>query len=268
MKSVAGIFTSRDAAESAVQRLASAGIPQDHLTLLTPGSDTRRLASMPVDEGEAPGTGAAIGAVTGVATGAGVGLPIGAAVGLIVPGIGPILAFGLLGAALFGAGGAAIGTALENRLSQGVPRDDLFVYEDALREGQSVVVALVDDEVVAMRARELLREAGGWISRPRGTAGGAAFPRPSAGASTPSRNTRIAAASRPRSGATTARTCGRCTARSSMTRRSGAASSAVATIGRRGHFARPRDDRAGRRRLTAPLQTPGRSSRRPGSLSP
>jgi len=40
-------------------------------------------------------------------------VPIGAAVSLIVPGIGPIIAFGLLGAALFGAGGAAIGNALE-----------------------------------------------------------------------------------------------------------------------------------------------------------
>jgi hypothetical protein len=162
MKSAAGIFTSRDAAESAAQRLASLGIPQDHLTLLTPGSDIRRLSAVPTDEGEAPGTGAAIGAVTGVATGAGVGLPIGAAVSVIVPGIGPILAFGLLGAALFGAGGAAIGTALENTLSQGVPRDDLFVFEDALREGHSVVVALVDDEITAMRAREALREAGGF----------------------------------------------------------------------------------------------------------
>jgi hypothetical protein len=160
MKSVAGIFTSREAAERAVSRLASSGISHDHLTLLTPGADVRRLASIPVDEGEAPGTGAAIGAVTGAATGAGVGLPIGAAVSLVVPGIGPIIAFGLLGAALFGAGGAAIGNALENVLTQGVPRDDLFVIEDALRGGQSVVIAFVDDEATALRARAVLREKG------------------------------------------------------------------------------------------------------------
>ena len=161
MKSVAGIFTSRDAAERAVQRLASLGIARDHLTLLTPGADGRRLATVPIDEGEPPGTGAAIGAVTGMATGAGIGLPIGAAVSLVVPGIGPIIAFGLLGAALFGAGGAAIGNALENTLSQGVPRDDLFVIEDALRGGQSVVIALVDDETSAMHVRDAMREAGG-----------------------------------------------------------------------------------------------------------
>jgi hypothetical protein len=160
MKSVAGIFTSRDAAERAMHGLASSGISRDHLTLLTPGADVRRLTAVPIDEGEAPGTGAAIGAVTGAATGAGVGLPIGAAVSLVVPGIGPIIAFGLLGAALFGAGGAAIGNALENTLTQGVPRDDLFVYEDALRAGHSVVIALVEDEASAMRARDVLREAG------------------------------------------------------------------------------------------------------------
>jgi hypothetical protein len=160
MKSVAGIFPSRDAAERAVRRLASSGISRDHLTLLTPSTDARQLASVPIDEGEAPGTGAAIGAVTGVAAGAGVGVPIGAAVSIVVPGIGPIIAFGLLGAALFGAGGAAIGNALENTLTQGVPRDDLFVFEDALRGSQSVVVALVDDETTALRARAALAEEG------------------------------------------------------------------------------------------------------------
>ena len=160
MKSVAGIFTSRDAAERAIQRLASPGISRDHLTLLTPGTDPRRLAAAPTDEGEAPGTGAAIGAVAGAATGAGVGVPIGAAVSLVIPGIGPIIAFGLLGAALLGAGGAAIGNALENTLTQGVPRDDLFVYEDALRRGQSVVIALVEDEAAARTAHDVLGDAG------------------------------------------------------------------------------------------------------------
>src|SRR5881392_2675628 len=222
MKSVAGIFTSRDAAERAVQRLASLGISRDHLTLLTPGADGRRLAAMPIDEGEAPGTGAAIGAVTGMATGAGVGLPIGAAVSLAVPGIGPIIAFGLLGAALFGAGGAAIGNALENALTQGVPRDDIFVIEDALRGGQSVVVALVEDEASAMPCARPARS----ISRRRATAGGARCRRPSVAASSPWRSTPIAVASRRRSGATTVRTCVRCTARSSTSRPSSAVSSA------------------------------------------
>jgi hypothetical protein len=159
MISVAGIFTSRQGAERAVQQLAAAGIPREHLTLVAPG-DMRRLENVPKDEGEAPGTGAAIGAVTGLATGASVGMPLGAAASLLVPGVGPIIAFGLIGAALFGAGGAAIGSALETTLSQGVPRDDLFVFEEALRADHSVVIALVDDDLVASRARGILQEEG------------------------------------------------------------------------------------------------------------
>jgi hypothetical protein len=160
MKFVAGIFTSRDAAERTAQRLVSSGMPRDHLALLTPGTDPRRLASMPIDDGEAPGTGAVIGAVAGGATGAAAGLPIGAALSLVVPGVGPIIAFGILGAALFGAAGAALGNKLETTLTLGVPRDDLFVFEHALRTGNSVVVALAEDEAVAQRARQVLTEEG------------------------------------------------------------------------------------------------------------
>src|SRR5256886_11011538 len=140
--------------------MGASGILRDHLTLVTPGAAVRRLSWVPVDEGEPPGPGAAIGAVTGLAAGAGVGVPTGAAVSLIVPGIGPILAFGLLGAALFGAGGAAIGNAIETTLSQGVARDDLFVIENALRSGHSVALALVEDEAAAQRAREAVRAEG------------------------------------------------------------------------------------------------------------
>jgi hypothetical protein len=88
-------------------------------------------------------------------------MPLGAAISVMVPGIGPIIAVGLIGAALFSAGGAALGSALENTLTHGVPRDDLFLYQDALRQGRSVVVALPEDEAVAERAREALTNAGG-----------------------------------------------------------------------------------------------------------
>jgi hypothetical protein len=88
-------------------------------------------------------------------------MPLGAAMSLVVPGIGPVIAVGLIGAALFSAGGAAIGSALENTLTHGVPRDDVFLYRDALRRGRSLVVALIDGEPAAARARELLTAAGG-----------------------------------------------------------------------------------------------------------
>jgi hypothetical protein len=159
MKAIAVIFDSRADAERAAHGLPSLGIGPERLTVLSPG--TPAGAAVPTDEGEPQGTGAALGAVVGGATGAAVGMPLGAAISLMVPGIGPVIALGVIGAALFGAGGAAVGTALETTLSQGVPRDDLFIYEDAIRQGRSVVVALVDDEASAARARDALTAAGG-----------------------------------------------------------------------------------------------------------
>ena len=159
MKAIAAIFRSRADAERAAHDLIVAGIGPEQLTVLSPGAQPRE--AVVTDEGEAQGTGAAIGAVVGGATGAAIGMPLGAAVSLMVPGVGPVIALGLIGAALFSAGGAAVGSALETTLSHGVPRDDLFIYEDALRRGQSVVVAVTDDESKATRAREVLRMAGG-----------------------------------------------------------------------------------------------------------
>jgi hypothetical protein len=159
MKTIAAIFQSRADAERAAQRLIALGVGAEHLTVLSPGAEPRD--AVVTDEGESHGTGAAIGAVVGGATGAAIGMPLGAAMSLMVPGVGPVIALGLIGAALFSAGGAAVGTALETTLSQGVPRDDLFIYEDALRRGHSVVVVFSEDESMATRADDALHAAGG-----------------------------------------------------------------------------------------------------------
>src|SRR5438093_7439867 len=158
MQTVAGIFATRGAAERAAAQLEALGIPRDRITLLSPGVDPHK--AVPVDDGERPGVGKAIGAVVGAGTGAAIGFPLGAAVTLMIPGIGPIIASGIIGALLFGAGGAAIGATLEESLVAGLPRDELFVYEDALRRGRSVVIALAEDDTMAERARTSLEAAG------------------------------------------------------------------------------------------------------------
>jgi hypothetical protein len=83
---------------------------------------------------------------------------------LLVPGVGPVLALGLLGAALLGAGGATAGAlagnSIEKAMAEGLPRDELYVYEDALRRGRSVVVALAENELIAENARAELAKAG------------------------------------------------------------------------------------------------------------
>jgi len=40
-------------------------------------------------------------------------------------------------------GGAALGDALDEGMTEGLPKDELFIYEDALRQGRSVVIAFV-----------------------------------------------------------------------------------------------------------------------------
>ena len=157
MQTVAGVFTRRADAERAASGLEAIGIRRDRITLLAPSADAHQV---PTDEGERPGMGAALGAVVGGATGAAVGFPLGAAVTLLVPGVGAVIASGLIGAVLFGAGGAAVGATLEESLVTGLPHDELFVYEDALRHGRSVVVALVEDEDLAETARRTLAGAG------------------------------------------------------------------------------------------------------------
>lgn len=165
MSTVAGIFQSRDAAERAVETLRSAGIATDYINLLTPGtSDEKVEATVPTTETEQPGMGSALGGAVGGAMGAAGGMTIGATLAsLLVPGVGPVLAAGVLGAALFGAGGAAAGAAAGGSLEdsvEGLPHDELYIYEDALRRGRSVVIVVADDEAQAEKARGILSQAG------------------------------------------------------------------------------------------------------------
>jgi hypothetical protein len=45
-------------------------------------------------------------------------------------------------------------------MTVGLPADELFVYEDALRQGRSVLIALAEDDAEAARWRELLKAEG------------------------------------------------------------------------------------------------------------
>jgi len=155
MQGVVGIFTSRDAACLAAENLGAAGVPRERIGLLMPGSPPREVERrIQTDDGESPGMGAAVGGVVGGALGL-------TAAAIVLPGVGPLVLAGLVAAGIGGAaGGAKAGDTLEDVLSGGVPHDDLPVYEDALRRGRSVVVALTDHEDQARRARETLRQAG------------------------------------------------------------------------------------------------------------
>ena len=166
MQSVTGVFKSRDEAEKAVNELRTLGIPENRIGIVRPGSAPERLeAGVPVTDTEDPGMGKAMGAAVGGAMGAAGGATAGLAVAsLAIPGIGPLIAFGMVGAALLGlvgaAAGSAVGDTVEEGLGEGIPHEDVYLYEDALRHGHSVVLAYVEEGDQADRAAEIMQDAG------------------------------------------------------------------------------------------------------------
>src|SRR5436190_1848520 len=165
MESIVGIFNSLADAQRASALVQSLGIPEKRIAVLSPHTSQSEIeAQIPTTETEQPGMGAALGGAVGGALGVAGGLHLGAAASLLIPGVGPVFAAGLIGAALLGVGGAATGAAaggaLEDSMARGLPHDELFVYEDALRRGRSVVIVVAEDDEQASVARGVIRQAG------------------------------------------------------------------------------------------------------------
>lgn len=165
MKAVSGVFSSRDDAQRAATRLAGIGIERDSISFLVPGmTEPEVLAATPTTETEGTGMGKALGAVVGGASGAAIGSFGAAAASLLIPGVGPVAAIGIAAMALFGAGGAvagaAAGGAVENKVFDGLPIDELFVYEEALRRGRTVLIVLADGDHEASKVSEALSAEG------------------------------------------------------------------------------------------------------------
>lgn len=145
----------------AAENLRAAGIPDESISVLTPDTTKEEVeAAVPTSDTEQPGMGGALGGTVGAAMGAAGGMHIGAALAsLLVPGVGPVLAAGVIGAALLGAGGAVAGAAAGSKMEEsveGLPHDELFVYEDALRRGKSVIIVVSDDEALVETARNVM----------------------------------------------------------------------------------------------------------------
>ena len=162
MRTVVGIFSSPAAAQLAARDLVNAGLPPGRIRQLTPGSPEREIHSaIPTSETEQPGIGRAVGAVVGGV----VGLTL--ALGLLAVVQGGMGALGLTAwiiaalCAIVGAGiGFIAGGVLDERLSTGLPKDEIYFYEEALRKGGSVVFAFASGSRQEETARRVLDRAG------------------------------------------------------------------------------------------------------------
>jgi hypothetical protein len=164
MKTVTGIFNSRSAAEAALRELQQSGLSNDEISFLTPETSDADLNAVPTTEGEQPGMGSAIGGVVGGAVGLSGGMQIAAALSsVLVPGIGTVLAMGFAGAALAGVagaiGGAKAGSVVEDKLTEGLPKDELYFYIDELKKGRSVIICRTDDDPKLETAKRILASA-------------------------------------------------------------------------------------------------------------
>ncbi|HKD19470.1 MAG TPA: hypothetical protein VKG23_16575 [Thermoanaerobaculia bacterium] len=167
MEPVVGIFPSRASAEAGAKRLFSQGFAEEHVAVLLPGEPATPEEledEVPTEDAEQSGVGPAVGGVVGAAAGATAGFGAGVvAASLLVPGVGAVTAIGLAAAALFGAagavGGAHAGEVLEET-RRGIPKDELYLYEDALAHGYGIVFATPESEEQEKKARRILLDAG------------------------------------------------------------------------------------------------------------
>ena len=162
-KRAAGLFYSRDEAESAVRDLQQAGYDMDQVSVIAKdadkigGHDTTEHTGNKADEGAATGalTGGALGGITGLLVGLGT---------LAIPGIGPILLAGAEATAIAttvaGAGiGAAAGSLIGALVGLGIPEEKAKVYSDRVGGG-SFLVMVTGTGYEIERAATIMRQNG------------------------------------------------------------------------------------------------------------
>ena len=147
LKTVIGLFDSRDQAEKAASDLRGSGF-HDEISILA--SDKGKVKAVETDEKNI---------YSGVSTGgllgglAGLGMGVGA---LAIPGIGPLIAAGPIAGLLSGAitGGVAGGL-----IDWGIPADRGKFYEGKIREGK-ILTSVRTDENKINSAADILRRNG------------------------------------------------------------------------------------------------------------
>ena len=159
MKTVAGMFETRNEAEDAIHRLQAAGFGREAIGVaMKDHSESGDLATT-TGSNDLSAEGATAGMVSGAAVGALVGIAlVGSTV--LLPGIGTVLIGGPLAAALTGAGiGAASGGLVGGLIGAGIPEHEAAEYSTRIESGHILVTVHAADHEVA-RAEQILVEEG------------------------------------------------------------------------------------------------------------
>jgi hypothetical protein len=151
---ISRLYDNYTAAQSAVQRLETAGVPQSEISIVANNSDGWFSSDKKVDRDRDGVDDRAEGAGAGAGIGAGIGGTAGLLAGLgllAIPGLGPVVAAGWLAATAVGAAaGAATGGVVGALTQAGVSEEDAHMYAEGVRRGGTLVSARVAD---ADRAR-------------------------------------------------------------------------------------------------------------------
>lgn len=157
MQTIGGIFDSAGQAMRAVRALQKAGVRDDELVVLMPGSDPKEfeIESEMLHDQAGPGAWGAVGAGIGSFAGA-------AFVSAILPGIGPILGLGALAAAFIagGIGGKLAGDAIESSHVHDDVGDDFHLFEHYLRRNKAIVIAMIGKHSDPQSVDAILRASG------------------------------------------------------------------------------------------------------------
>lgn len=153
-----GIFTSRMAAESCIDRLLAAGFRNQDVSVLAPETDTTR--ELATEKNTKAPEGATTGATSGGIIGGTLGLLAG--IGAIaIPGVGPLIAAGPIMGALAGLGaGAAAGGIIGALVGMGIPEYEAKRYEGRVKSGGILVSVHCDNSEWVDRAKDVLKSSG------------------------------------------------------------------------------------------------------------
>src|SRR6476660_4281186 len=151
---ISRLYDNHNAAQQAVRRLESAGVPHSDISIVANNSDSWFNTDKKVDRDHDGADDRAEGAGKGAGIGAGVGATAGLLAGLgllAIPGLGPVVAAGWLASTAVGAAaGAATGGIVGALAEAGVSKEDAPMYAEGVRRGGTLVSARVPD---ADRAR-------------------------------------------------------------------------------------------------------------------